>query len=156
MLITPSKRAGFTILELLVVIVFVGILAAVAIYSLNVTRAMSRDSKRVSDISVIRAALSQHWLQKAAYPVSDGVDLGAPGANADVLAGNGFVASDQAVDPLFLQSIPTGPKAGEYYFYKGSASGYSIRFTTERVTAYGPAGTYFAHASGVDTSDELK
>ncbi|MDQ7814943.1 MAG: prepilin-type N-terminal cleavage/methylation domain-containing protein [Patescibacteria group bacterium] len=156
MIFTPSKRAGFTILELLVVIVFVGILAAVAIYSLNVTRATSRDSKRVSDVSVVRAALSQHWLQKASYPVSEGVNLGQVGANADVLAGNGFVAGDQAVDPLFLQRVPTGPKTGEYYVYRGAVSGYSIKFTTERVTAYGPAGTYYAHAGGVDTSDELK
>jgi len=156
MFFTPSKRAGFTILELLVVIVFVGILAAVAIYSLNVTRATSRDSKRVSDISVIRAALSQHWLQKASYPVNEGVNLGQVGVNADVLAGNGFVAGDQAIDPLFLQRVPTGPKAGEYYAYRGSASGYSIRFMTERETAYGPPGIYFAHAGGVDTADELK
>lgn len=148
------KFKGFTILELLVVVTVVGILAAVAIYSLNITRAMSRDSKRVSDISVIRAALTQHWLQKAAYPASDAVDLGKPGANADVLGGNGFTAKDQAIEPIFLQQVPVGPKAGEYYRYHGSAGGYSLKFTTERASAYGVAGTYYAHSGGVDKVDQ--
>jgi len=151
-----SKAKGFTILELLVVLVVVGILAAVAIYSLNITRAMSRDSKRVSDISVVRAALSQFWLQKATYPASDPVDLGKPGANADLLAGNGFTVSEQATEPIFLQQSPVGPKAGEYYRYHGSASGYSLRFQTERQTAYGAAGVWYAHSGGVDKEDAEK
>lgn len=148
------KYKGFTILELLVVIAIVGILAAVAIYSLNVTRSMSRDSKRVSDVSVVRAALTQYWLQKASYPVSDAVNLGMAGANADVLGGNGLSSREQALEPIFLQQLPVGPKGGEYYVYHGSAGGYSMSFTTERQTAYGPAGTYFAHSSGVDRVDQ--
>jgi prepilin-type N-terminal cleavage/methylation domain-containing protein len=151
-----SKMKGFTILELLVALLAVGILATVAIYSLNVTRAMSRDSKRVSDVSVIRAALTQHWLQKAAYPMADPVDLGRAGTGAEVLAGNGWVAQDQAFEPIFLQRIPTGPKAGEYYRYHGSTQGYSLKFTTEKETAYGPPGTYYAHSGGVDTEDAEK
>jgi len=151
-----NLKRGFTILELLVVIAAVGILATVAIYSLNITRAMSRDSKRVSDISVIRAALTQHWLQKAAYPTADPVDLGRPGTGAEVLAGNGFTARDQIVDPVFLSKIPTGPKVNEYYRYHGSTQGYSLKFTTEKDTAYGKAGTYYAHSGGVDTEDAEK
>jgi prepilin-type N-terminal cleavage/methylation domain-containing protein len=153
---TFSKQRGFTILELLVVIAAVGILAAVAIYSLNLTRAASRDSKRVSDVSVMRAALTQFWLQKATYPTSDAVDLGRAGANADVLSGNGWSARDQAADPIILQQAPLGPKAGEYYRYHGSSNGYALRFVTERATAYGPAGTWYAHADGVDQVDEEK
>lgn len=151
-----SKSSGFTILELLVVIAAVGILATVAIYSLNVTRAMSRDAKRVSDISVIRASLTQYWLQKASYPTADPVDLGRADTGTEVLAGNGWALKAQAIEPIFLQRIPTGPKANEYYRYHGSAQGYSLKFTTERETAYGAAGTYFAHSGGVDTEDAEK
>ena len=151
-----QKANGFTILELLVFIVVVGILAAVAIYSLNITRAMSRDAKRVSDVSVLRAALSQYWLQEASYPASNPVDLGKSGAGADLLAANGFTVSQQATQPIFLQASPVGPNAGEYYRYHGSTAGYSLRFTTERATAYGVAGTYYAHAGGVDKEDAEK
>jgi prepilin-type N-terminal cleavage/methylation domain-containing protein len=151
-----SKRSGFTLLEALVVILIVGILAAVAIYSLNLTRASNRDAKRVSDVSVIRAALTQYWLQKASYPQNTAVDLGRPGAGADALTIGGFVSSDQISAPVFLQAVPTGPNAGEYYRYHGSAGGYSLKFTTERPTAYGAAGTWYAHSSGVDKQDVEK
>ncbi len=148
------RRFGFSLIEALIVIVVVGILATVAIYSLNITRAGSRDAKRVSDISVMRAAMSQYWLQKATYPISTPVDLGKVGAGADALAGSGFVGADQQpVPPIFIDQVPVGPKLNEYYRYHGSADGYSLRFTTERPTAYGPAGTWYAHANGVDTVD---
>lgn len=150
-----SFKKGFTVLEVLVVIAIIGILAAVAVYSLSITRASNRDAKRISDIAVIRAALSQHWLQKATYPQSEKVDLGRPGAEADKLTGNGFIASSVEATPVFLLQVPVGPKAGEYYTYQGSSQGYSLRFVTERQTAYGVAGTYYAHADGIDREDAV-
>jgi prepilin-type N-terminal cleavage/methylation domain-containing protein len=142
-------KSGFSILELLLVLGIVGILGAVAIYALGVSRATSRDAKRVSDISVLRSGLTQYWLQKASYPVSDAVELGKVGGNAVGLTSNGFTGQEGG-GVVILQRLPPGPKAGEYYIYKGTANGYSIRFTTERGTAFGDAGTYYAHANGVD------
>jgi len=151
-----TRKSGFTLLEVLVVVAIVGIMAAVAIYSLNITRAGNRDSKRVSDISVIRASLTQFWLQKASYPQSDSVDLSRPGANADKLTIAGFVPQDQQDAVVFLQQVPVGPSAGEYYRYHGSPQGYSLTFTTERQTAYGAVGTWYAHSDGVDKEDVEK
>ncbi len=151
-----KKISGFTILEVLIVLLIFGILAAIAIYTLNVSRASNRDAKRISDISVIRASLTQYWLQSADYPASEAVDLGRPGAGADKLAKAGFVAKDNPSVPVFLDQTPTGPKSGEYYRYKGTAKGYSLRFTTERVTAYGESGVWYAHSSGIDKEDVEK
>lgn len=150
---TKRLRSGFTILEALVVILVVGILAAVAVYSLNITRASNRDAKRISDVSVIRASLTQHWLQKASYPTTDAVDLGRPGGGAERLTGNGFVSADDSSTPVFLQQVPVGPRSGEYYRYHGSAQGYSLQFRTERASAYGEEGVYYAHSDGVDQQD---
>lgn len=152
----PRIKSGFTILEAMVVIATVGILAAVAIYALNVTRASNRDNKRISDVSVIRAALSQFWLQQATYPASAPVDLGRPGTNSYRLTRDGFVSNDNATTPIYLNSVPRGPKANEFYRYHGSSSGYSLRFKTERKTVYGPPGTWFAHSTGVDQEDTEK
>ncbi|MBP9868997.1 type II secretion system protein [Patescibacteria group bacterium] len=149
-------RSGFTILEALVVILVVGILASIAVYSLSVTRASNRDAKRISDVSVIRAALTQHWLQKASYPSTEAVDLGRPGGGAERLTASGFVASDSSTSPVFLEVVPIGPRSGEYYRYHGAASGYSLQFRTERATAYGPPGVYYAHTDGVDQEDVEK
>ena len=146
-------KPGFSILELLIVLVVVGILAAAAVYSLSITRASNRDAKRISDVSVIHAAITQYWLQQASYPTSNPVDLGRPGAGADKLTSSGFVSADSNSVPVYLSSIPVAPSANEYYRYHGSSSGYSMKFTTERPTAYGVAGTYYMHAGGVDTQD---
>ncbi len=152
----PSLKAGFTILELLVVVGIVGILAAVAVFSLSITRASNRDAKRISDISVIRASLTQYWLQKATYPENDPVQLARPGVNADKLTGNGFVNKDIDANPVYLLQVPTGPTNNEFYIYKGSNQGYSLKFVTERPTAYGAAGAWFAHTDGVDKDDSIK
>ena len=150
-----SQRRGFTILELLIVLAVFGLLATIAVYAIGVSRATTRDAKRVSDISVLRSALSQYWLQKAGYPANEGVELGKPGQNADGLTTDGFVGP-QGTGSVILPRAPIGPSANEFYRYKGNAGGYSLRFTTERATAFGKPGTYFAHASGIDGEDTEK
>lgn len=147
-------KKGFSILELLIVLVIVGILGAIAVYTIGVSRATSRDAKRVSDISVLRSGLSQYWLQKAVYPTSEPIALGKIGG-AVGLTSNGFVDADGGGTPILTQ-LPLGPKTNEYYIYHGSSKGYSLKFTTEKDTAYGKSGVYYAHAGGVDQEDVEK
>ena len=149
-------RQGFTILEILIVIAVFGLLATLAIMSLNNSRAGLRDAQRLSDISILRSGLAQLWLQKAAYPASTGVNLGAAGTATDVLTLSGFAAKENAGSDFILDRVPTGPSANEYYRYHAGANGYSIRFQTERSTSLGLANVYYAHASGIDKVDEEK
>jgi len=151
-----NNLPGVTIPELLIGLLVIGIVIAIFVYALGVQRATSRDSKRVSDISVMRASFSQFWLQKASYPPSDGVSLGQPGSGAERLGGNGITSVSDATTPVFLDSFPVGPSTNEYYAYRGNGQGYSLKFMTERATAYGPAGTYYGHSSGLDKLDEIK
>jgi len=151
-----NAHSGFTILEIIIVIAALGLLATLAAISLTSSRARMRDAQRLSDVSVIRSAMSQFWLEKATYPVSTGVSLHAPGTNTDSLSGDGFVAAASAQPPVYLASIPVGPNANEFYRYKGNANGYSIRFQTERVTALGAANVYFLHSTGIDQQDVEK
>jgi prepilin-type N-terminal cleavage/methylation domain-containing protein len=149
-------RRGFTVLEALIVLAVFGLLATLAVLSLNSARASLRDAQRLSDVSVVRSALSQYWLEKATYPQSAGIDLGMPGANAEKLSASGFVASADPTQPVYLTRIPTGPKVNEYYRYRAGANGYSIRFQTETRTDLGPANVYYAHATGIDLEDVEK
>ena len=151
-----NNLPGISIPELLIALAVVGVVVAIFVYALGVQRATTRDAKRVSDISVMRASLSQFWLQKASYPSSEGVYLSQPGSGAERLAGNGLTAVADNTPPIFLDQFPVGPNANEYYAFRSDGRGYSLRFITERETAYGPAGTYFAHSSGVDNLDEIK
>lgn len=150
------RLSGFTILEVLIVIAVFGLFVALAALSLSSARARLRDTQRVSDVSILRSAFNQHWLEKAQYPTNTSVLLAKPGAGADVLTSAGFVARDAATGSVYLNRVPAGPKAGEYYKYRGGPSGYSLRFQTEKDTAFGKANVYYAHASGIDNADELK
>ncbi len=149
-------RRGFTVLEALIVLAVFGLLATLAVLSLNSARASLRDAQRLSDVSVVRSALSQYWLDKATYPQTAGVDLGMTGSNSDMLSAAGFVASTDPTQPVYLNRVPTGPKSGEYYRYHGGANGYSIRFQTETDTDLGKANVYYAHAGGIDQDDTEK
>lgn len=66
------KRAalqfGFTIVELLVTIVVVGILAAIVTVTYNGTQAQSRDKQRVADMEIIVNALEKYKSQHGEYP----------------------------------------------------------------------------------------
>lgn len=52
-----KKQTGFTIVELLIVIVVIGILAAITVVAYNGMQQRARDAKRVDDIAQISKAL---------------------------------------------------------------------------------------------------
>ncbi len=149
-------RRGFTVLEALIVLAVFGLLATLAVLSLNSARASLRDAQRLSDVSVVRSALSQYWLEKATYPQSAGLELGQPETNSDMLSAAGFVARTDPTQPVYLNRIPTGPKVNEYYRYRAGTNGYSIRFQTETRTDLGEPNVYYAHATGIDKEDTEK
>ncbi|MFA6429125.1 MAG: prepilin-type N-terminal cleavage/methylation domain-containing protein [Patescibacteria group bacterium] len=149
-----TQSRGFTLLELLIVIAAFGLIVALGAMSLTSARARMRDAQRISDMNVMRSALNLYWLDKATYPINqEGVRLHEAGTGSDVFTSDGFVPAESAKPPVFLESVPVGPKSAEYYVYKGSENGYSIRFVTERDTTLGAANVYYLHSTGIDQED---
>lgn len=62
------KQSGFTIVELLIVIVVIGILAAITIVVFNGVQKKARDAARIQDISSIAKALELYKIQNGFYP----------------------------------------------------------------------------------------
>lgn len=147
-------RRAFTILEALIVVAVFGLLATLAVLSLNSARASLRDAQRLSDVSTMRAGLSQYWLEKATYPIAESISVGQPGANK--LSSAGFVDQTDTATPVYIQTLSPGPKANEFYRYRGSANGYSLRFKTETRTELGLPNVYYAHSNGIDGEDTDK
>lgn len=116
-----NKKQGFTIVELLVVVVVIGILAAITIVAYNGIQQRARDSARKSDIGVIQKALELYHIDNGGYPnCSGGTYLAGQGRGACDTSTSGFV---NALTPKYIDKTPKDPihpVASSYRYVFGS------------------------------------
>ena len=65
---TNKKQQGFTIVELLIVIVVIGILAALVITTFTGIQQKARDTERTTDIKALQGQVEAYYAQKGNYP----------------------------------------------------------------------------------------
>ena len=65
---TKSKQQGFTIVELLIVIVVIGILAALVITTFTGIQQKARNTERTTDIKAIQGQVEAYYAQNGKYP----------------------------------------------------------------------------------------
>jgi len=113
-----KSRSGFTIVELLIVVVVIAILAAISIVAYTGIQNRANDSRRLQDIASIRKALDIYKVNNGRYPIAQ--------------ANPGINAWEVSVDPNFLSSLnnvasamPTDPKntTDHYYAYYRYSAG---------------------------------
>jgi len=119
--------AGFTIVELLIVIVVIGVLAAITVAAYSGMQNRARDAQRVQDIRTISKALELYKTQTGDYPVAvgstgqGGWEISVPTAsNSDFLSilRTSGVISKVPVDPINTGDFATsGSKFYSYYRY---------------------------------------
>ncbi len=62
-MISLNNRKGFTIIELLIVIIIIGILALIGVVAYGNVQESARNSKRQSDISSLHTAIEAYFVQ---------------------------------------------------------------------------------------------
>lgn len=82
-----SNHEGFSLIELLVVIVVIGILAAIGIVSYRTVQINTRDTKRSSSISVLAESLEDYYKKNGSYPSCITMAQSANNVAASVLTG---------------------------------------------------------------------
>jgi len=85
---------GFTLIELLVAMTIISLLTGLGTFAFNNALDKGRDSRRKSDLSAVKSALTLYYQDNDSYPPKD------------PLAGEVF-ASDSAADPWIPDLVPT-------------------------------------------------
>lgn len=106
MLRYKQKQTGFTIVELLIVIVVIGILAAITIVAYNGVQGRARDSSRQSGMNTIEKALGLYFVDNGGYPTCSNT-VYQPGAAA---SGCDVTALTSSLVPKYISSLPKDPK----------------------------------------------
>lgn len=74
MISLQKRQEGFTIVELLIVIVVIGILAALVITTFSGIQRKARDSERQTDINAIHGQVEAYYAQNGRYPTNANLD----------------------------------------------------------------------------------
>ncbi|HEX6415906.1 MAG TPA: prepilin-type N-terminal cleavage/methylation domain-containing protein [Candidatus Saccharimonadales bacterium] len=132
-----STRAGFTIVELLIVIVVVAILAAIVTVAYNGIQGRARDSRRVQDMKTIVKGLEIYKTNNGSYPApvsttgAAGWEVSTTGSAAtnflSALVSSSSGISKVPVDPTNTGVVgdlaPAASKNNYEYFYYRYAAG---------------------------------
>lgn len=122
-----SKRlAGFTLLEMLVVIFIIAIISTLAYVSLEGARSKGRDTRRLSDVNQLRQALELYRDSEGSYPAN------LPTSSQPLVGGSGRT---------YLAPVPCDPRTRLPYGYSLTPTGdYRLIFSLERESNGYPAG----------------
>lgn len=104
------RRAGFTMIELLVVISIIAVLSAIGVASFTGSQKRARDARRQADLEAVRSALE---LYRADNPVT------------------GYPASTAPLSPTYMSAIPVDPRTQAAYPYVGGGTTYTLCATQE-------------------------
>jgi len=109
----PTPQSGFTLMELVVVVLILSVLGGALVPRLTNRMAASRDARRLSDVRTVRDAIEQYHLDHGRFP--------APKKNGsyggwDVSHDGDFIP--ELVTQGYLREIPSDPKNDATYHYR--------------------------------------
>lgn len=119
------KSTGFTIVELLIVIVVIGILAAIVIVAYNGIQSSAKNTERKAELSSVQKALELFYVDNGGYPRCPNDARGGTGANLTPYAtSSGTLVSCLGDDlvPKYISVLPSDPTSdGAQYEYRYGA-----------------------------------
>lgn len=133
-----SKRKGFTLVEVLLVIVIIAILTAIVLVAINPARqiAQANNAKRRADVNTVLNAISQ-------YIVDNNGSVPTSLTAVDTIIGDDVAEIDVCADlvPTYLAALPFDPSASGAGYT--DCNTYNLAYTTSvnannRVTVSAP------------------
>lgn len=116
---------GFTLMELMIVMVIMSILVAIAMGSFTSSSKRGRDNRRKNDLKSVSTALEAYYNDKGQYPVgSGGVMMGCFAGDAQECAWGGEFEDQNGT--LYMVLIPTDPSSTLEYYYASNGLRYGL------------------------------
>lgn len=122
-----QRRAGFTLIELMITISIIAIISAIGLVSYSKAQSLGRDAKRKQDLASLAVALELYYQKNKTHPPLP-QDVGGRGYGSGL---DGCVSSQlQSLVPNYINSLTEDPhflggysqpstQNWCYYYYKG-------------------------------------
>lgn len=146
------KQTGFTIVELLIVIVVIGILAAITIVAYNGVQSKAKNNQTVAAVRAYYTAIASYGAENGSYPTGNAC-LGSSDfyvSNPCYIGANTYIynaALNDALSKYMGNSVPSLPSlkvsngsitgSGIFYYSAGSYIGFPMSSTKECPTIAG-------------------
>lgn len=121
---------GFTLIEIMVVILIIGLLALMVVPRLRGVADRAKRTKAQADIQELKQALDRYYLDNGSYPTTD------QGLQALVTPPSGGRLPSNYEQGGYIEKLPNDPW-GNQYFYQSDGSTYALK-------SFGPDGVQSA------------
>lgn len=122
------KNYGFTLIELMIVIVIMGILIMIGLTTFMTSQQRGRDSRRKGDIRQVATALEFYFSDKGRYPDSDasGKIMGCYKGGLDDQACVWGVDVVNDSKTVYMAKLPSDPISTLKYYYSHSGNSFRL------------------------------
>jgi len=121
---------GFTLIEIMVVILIIGLLALMVVPRLRGVADRAKRTKAQADIQELKQALDRYYLDNGSYPTTD------QGLQALVAPPSGGRLPSNYEQGGYIEKLPNDPW-GNQYFYQSDGTTYALK-------SFGPDGVQSA------------
>ena len=155
-----SKRGGFTLVEILIVVVILGILAAIVIPQFTNASESAKVSSLISQLQTIRSQLELFQVQhNGNYPTLDGATGAAQWtimtSQSDATETVSSTADGTGNFGPYLQQAPINPFTGSATIGTGETDGWTYTTATGVTRAIFVGAAADAQALGMDTTNDV-